>query len=518
MEEFAGTSLERVAVDERRDAAGLRDLLLSTRRMLLFVLMTLLFMVAVRPITDPDFWWHLRTGQHILETRTIPHADIFSSIFFGKEWVAHEWLSEVLMYLVQRAFGYGGLVVTFALVIMAALWITYRRCARVSGHVYVAGFALLLGALASAPTWGVRPQIFSLLFASIFLAVLDAYAREGKERGVLFLVPLMVLWVNMHAGFALGIALIALTVAGLALNEWLAREGAERQFVWPRVCRLCLVLLLCLAVVALNPNGLRIYSYPFETLTSQAMMKYIQEWFSPDFHELMFLPTALLIFGTLAAMALSEKRPRPGQVLLLAATGYAALRSGRNIPFFAMVAMPLLAEQGWNWTTSLRVGQWLRVTEKREEGAGARLKLALNLTLLFVMPLTLCVMRVKQVTSGRESDERKNFPVGAVEFIREHEIPQPIYNEYGWGGYLVSNLYPQYRVYIDGRADVYGDAFIEEFLKTHDGEGGWRESLERRGVRSVIVGPNVALASLLRQDAAWEKVFEDQKSVVFIRR
>jgi hypothetical protein len=518
MKEFAGESISTVADDYLRAGASLRELGLSARRLLVFVLMIVLFMIAVRPITDPDFWWHLRTGQYIFETGTIPHQDIFSSLFFGKEWVTHEWLSEVLMYLVHRALGYSGLVVTFALLVMTALWITYRRCARRAGHPYVAGFALLLGALASSPTWGVRPQIFSLLFASIFIAVLDDYAREGRERRVLWLAPLMVLWVNMHAGFALGLALIALTIAGLVLNEWLVQETETRRPVWARVRRLCLFQLACVMAVALNPSGLRMYSYPFETLTSQAMMKHIHEWFSPDFHELMFLPTAMLIFAMLAVLALSKKRVKPGEVLMLAATGYAALRSGRNIPFFALVSVPLLAEHGWNWATSLRVGQWLTAPEKREAGASATLKLVLNVALLVLMPATLCVLHVRQVVDGRPADEAKNFPVAAVEFIRAHGVPQPIYNEYGWGGYLISNLYPDYRVYIDGRADVYGDAFIEEFLKTHDGESNWREPLDRSGVRTVIVSPNVALASLLRQDAGWNKVFEDQKSVIFVRQ
>jgi hypothetical protein len=518
MKDFAGGPTSTVVFDSSRAGTGLKEFGLSTRRLLVLVLMQVLFMLAVRPITDPDFWWHLRTGQFIFETRTIPRADIFSGLFFGKEWVAHEWLSEVLMYMVQRMLGYGGLVVTFALLIMAALLITYRRSAKRAGHPYVAGFALLLCALASAPTWGVRPQIFSLLFATIFIAVLDDYAREGKGRAIFYLPPLMVLWVNMHAGFALGLALIALTIAGLFLNEWLGPLKETRRPVWPRARGLLLVLLACVMAVALNPNGLRLYSYPFETLTSQAMMKHIQEWFSPDFHELMFLPTAALIFAMLAVLALSKKRVRPGEVLMLAATGYAALRSGRNIPFFAMVSMPLLAEHGWNWATSLRVGQWLTAPEKREEGASVTLKLVINVALLLLMPATLCVLRVRQVVDGRAADEAKNFPVAAVEFIREHKVPQPIYNEYGWGGYLISNLYPEYRVYIDGRADVYGDAFIEEFLKTHDGEANWREPLDRDGVRTVIVGPNVALASLLRVDGGWDKVFEDQKSVIFVRK
>jgi hypothetical protein len=501
---------------ERVDA-GLGEIHLSARSLLVFVAMLLLFMLASRPLVDPDFWWHLRTGQYIVETGAIPHTDIFSHAFFGREWVAHEWLSEIFIYAVHQALGYGGLVVTFSIIIVAALWVTYRECARRAGHPYVTGFALILGGLASAPTWGVRPQMFSFLFASIFIAVLVDYLRNGNKGFIWWLLPLMILWVNMHAGFALGLALIALAIIGLMLDQWLAPDS-ECGPLWGRMRPLCLVWLACVMAVSLNPNGVRIYSYPFETLTSHAMMKYINEWFSPDFHELMFLPLAVLIFATFTVMVMSKERARPSELLLLSVTGFAALRSGRNVPFFALAAMPLLAEHSWSWLTSHRWGQWLVVPEKREAGAQAIIKVLMNVVLLVILPTTLCVLRVRQVIANRATTEAQNFPVAAVEFIRSSRPPQPIYNEYGWGGYMIWKLHPEYRVYIDGRADVYGDQFIEEFLRTHDGEGNWRAPLDRYGVRTVVVNPRAALASLLRQEEGWSKVFEDQQAAIFIKQ
>ncbi len=500
---------------------AVKDVYLSARRLLVFVFMLVIFMLAARPIADPDFWWHLRTGQYMWETQTIPHTDIFSSVFYGREWVAHEWLSETLMYGLFRTGGYGGLVVCFALLISAAMWIVYRRCAGRAGHPYIVGFALILGALAASPTWGVRPQMFSFLFASVFIAVLDDYVRGKSGNLVWWVVPLTILWVNMHAGFALGLVLIVLAIVGIMLDAWLTNHeeasGQSRATVWRRVGRLSLVFGVCVLAVSLNPNGVRLYSYPFETLTSHAMMKYIEEWFSPDFHELMFLPLAVLIFATFCALALSKERARPSELLLLAATGYAALRSGRNAPFFALVAMPLLAAHGWHWMTAQSWGRWLTAPEKREEGRQAALKFVLNVALLIAIPLAICFVKVGRVVANQAQDEAKNFPVAAAGFIRTQKPPPPIFNEYGWGGYLIWNFYPDYRVYIDGRADVYGDTFMEEFLKSHSGDAKWREPLERYGVRTVIVNPNMPLASLLRQEGNWRKAFEDEQAAIFIR-
>src|SRR5882672_1023317 len=125
------------------------DRYLSTRALLVFVFMVFIFTIAARQILDPDFWWHLKTGQFLFETRSIPHTDIFSNAFAGKEWITHEWLSEVFIYAVYRVLGFGGLMVSFALLVTAGFAIAYQRCAEKAGHPYVAGAALVLGALAA---------------------------------------------------------------------------------------------------------------------------------------------------------------------------------------------------------------------------------------------------------------------------------------------------------------------------------------------------------------------------------
>jgi hypothetical protein len=306
-------------------------------------------------------------------------------------------------------------------------------------------------------------------------------------------------------------------IAGLALDGWLAQRESLTN-IWRRTRTLIVVWLVCLVSVVLNPNGVRIYSYPFETVKSQAMMKYISEWWSPDFHQLMFQPLAVLIFITFGALALSRKRVSLKDLLFLSVTGLAALRSGRNVPFFALVAIPLLAEHLWDWISNQRWGQWLTKPEQREAGNTAALKIALNIGLLILAPIGLAVTRVAQTASNQAVVNSKQFPAAAVDFLVSRKLPQPIYNEYGWGGYLIWRAFPEYRVYIDGRADVYGDAFLEEFLMTHSGETNWQDPLDRYGVRTALVQPNTPIASLLRQAPSWQKTFEDSQAVIFTRK
>jgi hypothetical protein len=327
----------------------------------------------------------------------------------------------------------------------------------------------------------------------------------------------MLVWVNMHAGFALGLALVALMGAGVALDESLEQGAAPLRRIWRRVRPLCGVFVACVAVVPLNPSGFRLFSYPFETINSHAMQKYIAEWLSPDFHQPYAHALALLLFATFAALAVSPKRARPGELLLLCVSAYAALRAWRNIPFFALVAVPVLAEHAWSLIQSRG---WTRrsTPKKKDTGRGATVQVVMNAALLVLLPLGLCAARVVSVARSQPSVEVEKYPAAAVEFLRARGDAGRVFNAYGWGGYLIWKLYPERLVFIDGRADVYGDAMLEEYLSAENGEQTWRATLDARGIRTVLIHPDTALASLLREDAGWSKVYEDKQAVIFSRK
>lgn len=470
------------------------------RRILPLAFFFMVFALAVRQSAyiDPDLWWHLQTGQDIVLSKSIPHVDIYSFTKAGSEWVTHEWLSEVLIYALYRVSGWGGLLFIFSGLITVALYITYRRC---DGQPYVAVLAVLLAAASSSPLFGIRPQMITFLFASIYIALLSRYVRDGQSRRLWWMVPMMLLWVNLHAGYALGLALIGLYLVSIALDR-----------KWQLLRPLALVLLVCAAIVPLNPNGFRIFTYPFETLTSSAMAAYIEEWASPDFHQVTFLPLALLLFMLMGALALSPKRVRAGELFLLFVTGLGALRSVRHIPIFALIAAPVLAKHAW---AIVQARGWEKRLSDPEVLAG---RAAFVFTLILLMaPASLAVLRVQHFVAHQLDYEAKNYPQAAVNFLTGQQLPGPIYNRYDWGGYLIRRLYPSYHVYIDGRADVYGDPFMLEMMKTYDGHSQWREPLDRHSINTVLISPEVPLASLLRNDAAWQKAYEDKQAVIFTR-
>jgi hypothetical protein len=468
---------------------------LTTRRLFTAILFLALFVIAAREISDPDFWWHLRTGRFIVENRALPHADIFSFTNAGRPWIAHEWLSEVLIYALYALGSFPALILAFAALIGLTFAFVY---ARTPGKPYVAAFALLLAAFAAAPTFGARPQMFTLWLASIFLYLLD------QRRDLMWTLPLlMILWVNLHSGYALGLLIVAVYLFG----ETIAAIRHQPSALGAR--KLAIIFALCFGAVLFNPNGAAMYVYPFETLTSRAMQAYIQEWFSPDFHQVEFQPFAWLLIGTLAAIAFAGKRVALTQTILLAGFAYAALRSARNIPIFAIVAAPILAEQVWH------------LIETRASSLPPRLSRGMAIVNWMILALVVAAsaVRVATVIANQNTVERAQYPAAAVDFLQAQESRGALYNEYRWGGYLIWRLFPTTRVFIDGRADVYGDAFIEEvYLKAYRGGADWRAPLDQYAIRVVLIDPSAPLAHQLARDSEWRNVYADRQAVIFEKR
>ncbi len=477
--------------------------LLDLRRIFVAIIALGLFVMAARSVTDPDVWWHLRTGQLILQSHAVFHKDPYSFTHAGQPWINHEWLSDVLMFELYRAGGTGALTLAFAVIVAAAFLLVF---ARTPGKPYLAALVTVWGALASAPSWGARPQVISLLLASLFLWLLE---RSQKHVGLLWwTIPLTALWVNLHAEFALGIGLIALFLLGIVLDGVFGFEGWTA--LAPRLRWLALALAGCITVVPLNPYGTQMYWYPWHTLSSHVIVNYIEEWSSPDFHRLMYLPFFLMVLA-LALVAISPLRLKARELLLLAVMLYAGLHSVRHIPIFALVAAPILAASLEAWLQKRQIHLPVRVSNP------GIAKLLLNVILLAAFA-GFVVFRVRFVIQGQARAEAKAFPTQAVAFILHDRPAEPLLNSYDWGGYLIWKLYPQYRVFVDGRTDLYeGGGFLDDMASIYNLQGQWQAKFDSWRIRTVFLPPNAPLIAALRSHPGWKQIYADSQAVVLTR-
>jgi hypothetical protein len=504
---------------------------LDARRVLVIALLIALLALSARETVDPDLWWHLATGRHIVETGAIPRHDLFSYTVPDHEWITHEWLAQVLMVGLYSLGGLPALLLATCAVVTLAFALLYLQC---DGRPHLAVFAVLLGALASAVTWGPRPQMLTLALAAAFTYVLHLY-RNGRRWALVLYPVLTVLWVNLHSGFFTALVLLGLVILG-ELAARLLGYHTPGTLSLPRVRDLALALGACVLAALLNPNGARILAYPFETLGSQAMQRYIQEWASPDFHQRAYWPLALLLFGGAASLALSARRRSLTDVGLFCAFGLAALHAARHIPLFVVIATPILTrylahvELGrLRWDLSRRPGRppprrpqtvgpsppaWVPSSGHRG-GLRGGVWIVLNWALVLLLALG-GAARVAGVLRDNRDVEQAHYPVAALRYLEAEGLAERrIYNSYNWGGYLLWRGLP---VFIDGRADVYGGAFMDQYVLAYQVRGDWRQPLERYDVEVVLIESGSSLATLLEASDEWRLAYRDELAVVYVRQ
>jgi hypothetical protein len=465
-------------------------------------LMLLVFGLCAARYASSDTWWHLATGRWIIAHHAVPHADPFSFTVAGKRWIAHEYAADAAMYLIHRAGGFASLLIINTLLLALAFWFVYRR-----GHApYVAsGLALLLGVWAARVGFALRPQSISFLLGAAYLWILDRYKSRQDWRLLAALPFLMLLWVQLHGGYILGLALIGLTTLAEAL-DWAVGRGGLRPQQWlaPLVA-----MATCVAVVPLNPNGFALYRFPVDLLRMKANEQ-ILEWQPAPFSDSHYWPFLALAILPLLAMMFSAQRYRPGQFLMFVIFLSGALKSRRNIPVFVLIAVPLLAEH-------LRIPNWSIVLAVSKNRSFAPLRMTI-LAIALVAAAVSCVSQTKLAIQAQNSAELRAFPSAGVQYLKAHEFRGNLINAYGFGGYLIWNL-PERRVFIDGRADLYGDEFLKEYTSVYLGHAGPDPLFEHYHVGTAMLEPGSGLAGVLTiktGNGSWKKVFQDDKAVIFV--
>src|SRR5438132_1852136 len=204
-------------------------------------------------LNDADTGYHIRTGDYIITNFSVPQYDIFSYITPPLPWIAHEWLSEVVMALVHRFSGFTGTVIFFSFLIGVVYFLLFKLFQSLHCNFVIAVFLVLLATVSSALHWLARPHIFSLVLTVVWYGILNTYQYTGKDR--LYLLPfLMLLWVNLHAGFILGFVLLGVYLTG-NITAIVFSDEANRNRAQETCKKLAIFTAVCLIVSLANPRG-----------------------------------------------------------------------------------------------------------------------------------------------------------------------------------------------------------------------------------------------------------------------
>jgi hypothetical protein len=511
---------------------------------------------ALRRLDDTDTWWHLAAGRWILENGRVPTTDTLSFTVPDHSWTNLQWLFDVVLYGLYRLGGADLLVLTSAFCFMLSVallaWNVRRALGPVASCLLLSWVVLIANA-----RFVIRPEMatFVLLECGL-LIVASAHQREG--RGLWLLVPLMLLWVNLHALFVLGLIVIGAAMVSTAVAEfplfprrW--RQASRLSKIARR--RLLVAGTASMAVTLLNPYFLHGAFFPLELLSriteSGGAFQAIGEFRRPfsGYFPTLDLRAYQVFFvlgvgvvglaGLLEAFPRRREREPPlfnlGGLATFAAFAYLSLLARRNMGVFVMGATPFLAQS--LHIVAIRLGpsiasRWeSRLATRLPDGVRRRGALAAVITTVAVPAalgwLAFSVANNWWYARSGQTHEfgvgvlEGRFPIRAAEFVREQGIRGPMYNDLSAGGYLTWANPTGERVYIDGRLEVFGTEFFSQHMRTLRNTQLWQQQVQRFGIQSVLLyhrwSNRHPLIRWLVRNHEWVLVYSDEVAVVFVR-
>lgn len=489
-------------------------------------------------LSDADVGWHIRAGEYILHHRAVPHHDLYSFSKPGAPWYAWEWLSDVIDAVL---FGIAGLkgVVLFAGVTIALFATTLiRRVTRLGVNLFAALLVALLGVGSATMHFLARPHIFTLLLLSVSMWMIetdrdDSALKYGSApaRRIFWLIPIVMVWTNLHGGFLAIIAVLGLTAAGSAVEAWMevwtqasgngapkSLPGVFRAMNWTEPRRYGILTIACAAVSLVNPYGWGLHRHILDYLRSDWIRNVVQEFQSPSFrNENMLQFEALLFAGLIAAGSLLRRR-RIAEGLWILLFAYLSLSSARHVPVFVAVTLPLIAAEVASWWQAFTRDapkQSLRgILNQMAADSVAGFRRTSVWPAAFVLALILIGQPVKWPTDF----PKEMFP---VEMIHAHEAEivasRPLTTDQ-WADYLIF-LHPgQQKVFVDGRSDFYGPEVGNQYIQIMSASWNWDQVMRQYHFNLALLPVEQPVAQLLKQRPEWRVVEDDGKHILLVLR
>lgn len=457
-------------------------------------------------LSDGDTGWHIRTGEWILANRAVPYQDLFSFSRPGAEWFAWEWGADVLFALLHAWGGLSLLSFFCGFILLSTSIVTLRWMIWRGASVLAAFPILLLSIGGSTMHYLARPHVFTLLLLAIELWLLDA-ERRNPSRRIWLLVPLTLLWTNLHGGWPALFVFLGIQIAARIVY---------RDPVWRTELAVALV---CALVTLVNPYGWKLHQHIFGYLQSNWIRDAVDEFQSPKFRSENLLQFEALLVAGIAAAWGRAFRGMAGLAEAVAVWLWAHLALGavRHAPIFILAAIPVVSTE----LTLLLESTWQNVKKSstlgifRDLDLDLRPKFASSSIWALLLPLLVWSVNPQQMPTDFPE---KLFPVEATRALSPTLTQSRIFASDQWGDYLLYKLWPSTKVFIDGRSDFFGPKLGGDYLVIANGASAWRKQLDQYRIDLVLVPRLSDLGSLLGRDQDWQIIHSDPVSVAYRRR
>ncbi|QAU45098.1 hypothetical protein [Bradyrhizobium guangzhouense] len=443
---------------------------------------------------DPDTLWQIKVGQWILDHHAVPWTDFYSLTRQGEVWLSTSWLSQVLFATTYSHWGWAGPVILTAAAIALAMGLLLAFLQRHLDLPYALVFCLLAMTLA-APHLLARPHVLALPVMVAWSGALMTAADRGRAPSFLLL-PLMVLWANLHGGFVLGLAL----VGAIGLEALWCAAPARRPAL---MLRWAAFGVGALAASCCTPYGVDTLLGAARILSLGKSFSVIAEWRPADFSA--FNPFAGALLGLLGLALTRSLTLSPPRVLLILGTTWMALAHVRSIETFGVIVPLVLAQPLSGWFRS--VPDASRGLRMAPGAPGA----------LAAVAIMLAAASASAAFAARHSFafSATQTPVAAVDVLAERKAAR-IFNSYGFGGYLIVR---DIRPFVDGRSELYGEKFLMDYFAAEDGRdvAGLLRMLDENKIDATLLTADSPAAQMLDHVAGWKRIYTDKIAVVHVR-
>lgn len=461
---------------------------------------------------DGDLGRHLTIGHHILESGAIPTEDIFSHTMMGETLTPHEWFAQTLFAAVDVIAGLDGVVWLTSLLIAYTFYRIYKRTKEKTGWIVVPAVFTLWGAAAASLHWLTRPHVFTFLFVTLWVEAIDVIRERHKKW---WLLPLLMLaWVNTHGAFVAGFVIWGLVLLGLIFEHELTAWGNYQPWIFSGI--------LSFLVTGLNPVGYSIWETSIGFLANDYLVGHTQEYLPPDFHHLSTWPFLLMILASIVLLGVSRRKTSLSDLFLLSGWMGMSLISARNIPLFAVVAVPIITQafvhavkNEWNWQI---LNKWIdleanfmEIDLRVSSGSGWLLFLT-ALGLLVAVGADANYIHTNNLFSSQV------FPQKSMRWVEENTPSGHMFNHFPWGGYILHQTWPEYLVFIDGQTDFYGEELTREYECVITLCSEWEIILEKYDVEWAIIPADSRLSYGLQEHERWKLIYEGDPGWVFVSK
>jgi hypothetical protein len=447
--------------------------------------------LGIGPLSDNSFFWHLRTGRLILDSG-FPHGDPFSYTAPGVHWVVQSWLAETLYAGVERLAGGFGIRVLVAAAGAVIAVLAFRLALRLA-HDRVRAALLTAAALAGLSVlWSERPLVLGLVGFLVLLWVVEAPDSPAGRRPLVVLPIVFWCWANVHGTFALGFAYLGLHLAGRWVEGHRPTVGRERQ--------LLVAGAVGFAATFLSPYGVGLVTFPVDLLGRSDILRHVVEWSSPDFHTLAGYAFGLWVVVFVAVAARATGRVSRRDLIVAVPFLLLGLWALRNIAIAPLVGLPIAA----------RALAQPRRPDPPDRSAGLRWVLAAALALVVV------VLTVR--AAGQPDFQLAGYPVGAMRAV-QHDglLGRRLLTSDADAGYVILADWPQQRVFLDDRYDMYPRPVIADYLTLSHARPGWSRVLDRYQVQVIVWARGDPLVQLAEASGHWRSVYQDHRDAVLVR-